>query len=783
MSQNELKRKGTDRTIRRNSNSEILQGAVYESPSGSRNNSQQFHTDNGAQQFRGSNDQAGLYRSEDRRQEYQSTSQSFNEQRHLYAEQAMNAKREEPPVSEIPVNVSTGYDYQAVIYMPEEDTENRAEFRRYISDSYGTGLGQETREETVAAGKEFGRASSIFTESDVDLANAIDYLDKDNKSFGKKLDHIEKKQTRTEANIKRLEENKLEYRNSYKPWKYRLIYDRDDLNYYKNLCHPHEKQSWHNGRLSDRILVTHRRKIKGRLKFQYEKIAYTDRKHGKYVSKSRHEEDRKRYRLKETVRGMGRIASGSEFEEDELVAALKRRGRILSGSFLWSMRKKVRSIKNELDGYNRLKFQNTRKAALNARTERLNYQSGIELQKRKAEEAAKQGLLREENKRKVKKQMVREYKREQGNFFQRTNRQHQLKKTVKKETKMKAKRVKTLVSSAIAIIAVLILVFFSVSLFFMVIMEAGSESYINSTSQNDYQTMTEATVYFREKEAELEEMLKPENIEPVILEENSEIFEFIYDLDEISFDANTLIAYLSAKYNEFNLEMVSSDLDELFEQYYTFRYEIRFEEREVEDTTQMPDPVTGEYPKVTKTVPICYIILEKQDFYELCKNRIDDGGKQNQMDAFYLTGNGQQIYGPVMTVDWRNKISSNYGWRIHPITGVKTFHDGVDIAVPTGTALYSPVKGKVISSAYSDSAGNMITIENETGWQITFMHMDSRTVQAGETIEQGQRVGYSGNTGNSTGPHLHIRVHDLEGNPINPVFIIPFSTIEESETF
>lgn len=77
----------------------------------------------------------------------------------------------------------------------------------------------------------------------------------------------------------------------------------------------------------------------------------------------------------------------------------------------------------------------------------------------------------------------------------------------------------------------------------------------------------------------------------------------------------------------------------------------------------------------------------------------------------------------------------------------------------------------------------MVTVQTDSGWTVTFMHMDSRTVMEGQRIEKGQHVGYSGNTGNSTGPHLHLQVHDQDKNPVNPIFIIPFSTAEASETF
>ena len=779
MSQDELRRKGNDGSLRRNSSQEAFHSPRSETPSGSRNSSFQFETGGSNQNLRSNQNTEDLYRSEYRGQEYQHTDQSFNEQRHLYAEQAMNAQRpqeepeqpeqqtatQQPPVS---VTSSAGYDYQAVIYIPESN-HGTAEFRRYVKDVSGKGGGSSTSGAGAAKDQDTGKGS-IFNASDADLARSIDYLDQDNARYSRKLDKTEKKLDKTGKRIGKLETEGLEYRYSYRIWKHRLVFDKEGRT----------KELRHKGR---RVYKENYHPVAGRLKFRTVKVNYTNRQHGKRVHKAERKSDKQRYRLKQTAREMRRTASGSDFQENEIMDGMKRKGsRYLTGLSMYT-RKHVRTLKHELDSYKRLNFKKSKSAALNAKMERLNYKSGINLQKRKVDEAAKQGLLRETQKKKLKKEMVQQYKREQGNFVKRNLRQHQLKKTVKKEKRMAKKRVKALVSSAVAIITVVILVFFTFALLLTVFLGIAGETYSNSVSQNDYSTMTEITAYFREKEAELEEYLKPENLEPILLSENPDIYEFIYVLDEISFDANTLVAYLSAKYNEFSLEMVKADLDELFEQYYTLKFEIKMEEREVPDTTQTPDPITGEYPKVTKMVPICYVILEKKDFFELCKSRIDDAGKQNQMDAFYLTGNGQQVYGPVMVEDWRNKISSNYGWRVHPITGVKTFHRGVDIAVPTGTALYSPVKGTVITSVYSDSAGNMITIQNDTGWTVTFMHMDSRTVHSGDVIEQGQRVGYSGNTGNSTGPHLHMEIHDAAGNTVNPVFIVPFSTIEGSETY
>ena len=745
MSRDRLTHAGSSQNLREaKEKSQAPNSAVTEENLNIRSSSPPLERENGNQQLRSGPDESNTYRSEEHRHVYQNQSYSFNDQRDNYAEYAFNESPSQYPVQ-------SAYDYQAQGQQNENSTEI---YQRYIDKS---GNKQDIRE-----------LGSIFLSSDIDLADATgNYLESNSKRYSEKLDNINHQISRTKSRINHLEGESLQYRNSYKPWKHRLIMDRQ-----KGLKRKEIESSHKRGLVHDRIHKTETTRIIGRLKFRSEKIALTEKHHIRDVRKNQRGLDRIGVFYRQIKGDLKNTLSGSDFQEDELMAELNQKKRRAAFGLRRISKSNSRKLKHTLDGYERLKFQNTRLASLKAQRELLQYRSGIDLQKRKANEAARQGLLREKQKRKVKKQMVQNYKREQGNFITRTRNQHHLKKTVKKEKKMAKKRVKTIISSALMLLFLLIFLVLIVFILSAVFLDMGGESMVNTVSQNDYYDMTDVTKYFRNKEAELEEFLKPDssinpdNLESVILEDEPDIFEFIYNLDEISFDANTLVAYLSAKYNEFDLELVREDLDEIFELYYTLEWEIKEEYR---------DEAGG-------IVKICYITLTKADFYELLKERIEDAAKQNQMNGFYLSGNGQQVYGPVMNVDWRNKISSNYGYRVHPITGVKTFHDGVDIAVPTGTALYSAVEGTVIKSYYSDSAGNMITIENDSGWQVTFMHMDSRAVSVGDTIKQGQYVGTSGNTGNSTGPHLHIRVHDAEDQPINPVFIIPFSTLEASES-
>lgn len=761
MSNNKLTHSGSSQSLKRNSENKALkapetgkelglsdtamllqtQGNNSQLQEAPGDNNQQLRENAGGSQQLKSGLEEQAYKSEEHRHVYQNTSQSFNDQRDKYAEQAFN---QPPPVQ--------NYDYQASIPQEQENSS----YQRYT--------------------QRHDAADSIFAASDLELANATEnYLARDSDYFKGKLDELDQKAGRTAGKIKDIETNDLQYRSNL--WKRRLIMDKKSR-FLK------EAESRHKKSLSGKDVIQREDKIQaGRLQFRSEKTAVSEKKHNREVRSSEGRADRRGFYARRLIRDFKDNISGSSFAEDEISVEIKRKMRRLAAGARISIRHNVRKLKHTMDGYSRLRYQNAHLNALNAKRELLQYRSGINLQKRKAAEAYRQGLLREKQKRKIKKEMVQSYKREYGNFFNRINNQRKLKKTVKKEKRMRKHRIKTAIGAAASLALMLVMVVFILfSLFFMLIM-TGGESIVLTTSQNDYYDMTEVTAYFRSKEAELEEYIKPENLEPVILEEYPEIFEFVYDMDEISFDANTLVAYLSAKYNEFDLDMVKTDLDEIFELYYTLEWEVKEEYRLVADTTRPPDPDTGEYPIVNKLVQICYVTLKKTDFYELLKSRIDDAAKQGQMNGFYLSGNGQQVYGPVMKEDWRNKISSNYGWRVHPITGVKTFHDGVDIAIPTGTPLYSAVKGTVVKSYYSSSGGNMVIVQNDTGWQVTFMHMDSRTVKEGDVIEQGQLVGYSGNTGNSTGPHLHIMVHDAEDKPINPVFIIPFSTIEASETY
>lgn len=113
------------------------------------------------------------------------------------------------------------------------------------------------------------------------------------------------------------------------------------------------------------------------------------------------------------------------------------------------------------------------------------------------------------------------------------------------------------------------------------------------------------------------------------------------------------------------------------------------------------------------------------------------------------------------------RVSSEFGWRIHPIYGYNKFHNGVDLASPTGTAIYAAYSGTVVAATYSSSMGNYVMINHGSGLYTIYMHASKLYVKAGDIVARGETIAAVGSTGNSTGPHLHFGVR-LNGSYVNP---------------
>ena len=114
------------------------------------------------------------------------------------------------------------------------------------------------------------------------------------------------------------------------------------------------------------------------------------------------------------------------------------------------------------------------------------------------------------------------------------------------------------------------------------------------------------------------------------------------------------------------------------------------------------------------------------------------------------------------------KLTSPYGYRIHPTTGQYKFHNGVDLANNQGTPIYAARSGKVTVDTYGSTYGYYVTINHGDGYSSLYAHMTRSVVDKGDTVKKGQLIGYMGSTGRSTGPHLHFSIF-YNGSSVNPM--------------
>ncbi len=116
----------------------------------------------------------------------------------------------------------------------------------------------------------------------------------------------------------------------------------------------------------------------------------------------------------------------------------------------------------------------------------------------------------------------------------------------------------------------------------------------------------------------------------------------------------------------------------------------------------------------------------------------------------------------------RGVITSGFGKRIHPRYGEVDFHSGIDISVPIGTEVRATADGIVVFSGWTPDSGYTIIINHGHGFSTAYAHNKENLVKVGQTVKRGDVIALSGNTGITTGPHLHYEVWK-NGTPVNPV--------------
>lgn len=117
-------------------------------------------------------------------------------------------------------------------------------------------------------------------------------------------------------------------------------------------------------------------------------------------------------------------------------------------------------------------------------------------------------------------------------------------------------------------------------------------------------------------------------------------------------------------------------------------------------------------------------------------------------------------------------ISDYFGWRIHPVYGTEAFHDGLDISVPYGTPVVAAYDGYVTMTEYHGGYGYTVRIDHGGGISTDYCHLSEFDVQLGDWVNAGEVIAYSGNSGVSTGPHLHFMVR-VGGSAVDPLGWLP----------
>ena len=254
--------------------------------------------------------------------------------------------------------------------------------------------------------------------------------------------------------------------------------------------------------------------------------------------------------------------------------------------------------------------------------------------------------------------------------------------------------------------------------------------------------------------------------------------EYRYNIGNIGHDPFEMMAFLTAVYEDFIYADIEPILHEIFAEQYRLEYISSIEIRYRTETRRASyRDADGNRHTYTYTVEVPYdwhiltVTLTTNPFTQIIYPRMDDDQRQH-FEILMMTKGARQYVGNPFDFNWLPYVSSLYGYRIHPITGVRDYHKGIDIALPIGTEIRSGLDGMVVQVGYDAGGyGNYVVIENNKGLQTKYAHCRSISVTAGQTANKGDIIATVGNTGSSTGPHLHIEVVK-NGQHLNPIYFV-----------
>ncbi len=161
-------------------------------------------------------------------------------------------------------------------------------------------------------------------------------------------------------------------------------------------------------------------------------------------------------------------------------------------------------------------------------------------------------------------------------------------------------------------------------------------------------------------------------------------------------------------------------------------------------------------------------LIELTEMLDRLARQVDARTDQlNVLEALLLQSSASRRFMPSLPPILDGWFSSNFGYRIDPFTGQRSFHEGIDFPAEPGTPILAAASGKVVSAEVHPEYGRMVEIDHGNGLVSRYAHASQLAVKEGDLVVAGQRVATVGSTGRSTGPHLHFEVR-LNGVPQNP---------------
>lgn len=161
---------------------------------------------------------------------------------------------------------------------------------------------------------------------------------------------------------------------------------------------------------------------------------------------------------------------------------------------------------------------------------------------------------------------------------------------------------------------------------------------------------------------------------------------------------------------------------------------------------------------------------------EAAYQAIVDTERQIEKMLWRLNGGPGRAGGPVrhlaggFILPCNGRLTSPFGWRIHPVLGTRRFHDGQDIAAPSGTTIRAAAAGTVVHAGWLGAYGNAVMVDHGGGYTTMYGHCSSLLVGVGQKVTQGQPIARVGSTGLSTGAHCHFSVY-VNGVAVNPLAV------------